>query len=30
MCIKCGSCYKEHERTIDDAVDFIENLDYKN
>lgn len=30
MCFKCGNCSKEHYRTIDDAVDLIEELDYKN
>jgi len=25
MCMSCGSCTSEHTRTIDDAVDAVEN-----
>jgi hypothetical protein len=24
MCISCGNCSKEHSKTIDDAVDAVE------
>jgi hypothetical protein len=23
MCKRCGNCSKEHERTIDDSIDFV-------
>ena len=27
MCMSCGSCTLEHTRTIDDAVDAVEDSD---
>lgn len=30
MCMKCGNCSKQHSHTIDDAIDSMEDLDYKN
>ncbi len=24
MCISCGNCSEEHSKTIDDAVDYVE------
>lgn len=26
MCKECGNCTKEHDKTIDDSIDIVENI----